>query len=65
MPPKLVKHGVWCRVDGALLVKTFIELRRSEGVRRREKDMANSLVHEKVQMTLGGGVDLFPKCLGR
>lgn len=65
VPPRLVKNGVWCTVDGSLLIKSFIELRRLEVIKDKERDLANSQVYEKVQQKLGGGVDVFPKCLGR
>ena len=65
VPPRLARHGVWCVVDGSHLIKGLVELRRGEVARLKERDLANSQVHDKVQQQLGGGVDLFPKCLGR
>jgi hypothetical protein len=65
VPPRLVKHGVWSEVDGGRLIHSLVELRRAEVAKGKERDMANSRVHRKVQQQLGGGVDLFPKCLGR
>lgn len=65
VPPRLVKNGVWCTVDGTHLIKSFIELRRSELIKDKERALLNSKSHDKVQQYLGGGVDLFPKCLGR
>ena len=65
VPPRLVKDGVWCTVDGKHLIKKLVELRRREVIKHKERELANSQVYQKVQQTLGGGVDLFPKCLGR
>lgn len=64
VPARLVKNGVWCTVDGSHLIKCLVELRRREVIKKKERELVNAQSHQRVQQQLGG-VDLFPKCLGR
>lgn len=65
VPPRLVKNGIWSVVDGTHLIKCLVELRKQEVVKDKERTLLNAQSHHKVQLELGGGLDLFPKCLGR
>lgn len=62
---KMVKDGAWCLVDGNYLIKCFVDLRRQEVSKNKDRELANSQRYLQVQESLGGNIDVFPKCLGR
>ncbi len=65
IPPKQIKHGVWCIVDGTNFVKCFIVLRKMELMKHREQELINAESYKKTQHSMGCNSDLFPKSLGR